>query len=200
LAEALKRDQGRLAFYAFDLMFLDGLDRRRCPLLERKAALAEVLARPPKRVLLSEHLACDGRALFKKVGELGCEGIVSKRMDAPYTSGPSLTWLKAKHAAIGAFPVVGYIPDGPRIEALLVAERPSMRPVGRVEFRRAGVLDGDAREALSFLTRPKPCIPMARVGHGVRWVEPRLIATVKHFGRTGSGALRAGVLQGLSVE
>jgi hypothetical protein len=32
----------------------------------------------------------------------------------------------------------------------------------------------------------------------VRWIEPRLIATVKHFGRTG-GALRAGVLLGLDV-
>src|SRR5687767_3904426 len=38
-----------------------------------------------ERVLLSEHLACDGRALFAKIGELGREGIVSKRIDAPYT-------------------------------------------------------------------------------------------------------------------
>jgi hypothetical protein len=34
----------------------------------------------------------------------------------------------------------------------------------------------------------------------VRWVEPKLIATVKHFGRTGGGALRAGVLQRLAVS
>jgi ATP-dependent DNA ligase len=66
--------------------------------------------------------------------------------------------------------------------------------------RRPGILDEDAREALEFLTRPKPCIPMARAGRGVGWVEPRLVATVKHLGRTGSGALRAAVLQGLSVD
>jgi bifunctional non-homologous end joining protein LigD len=139
--------------------------------------------------------------LFEKVGELGGEGIVSKRIGAPYTSGPSSTWLKTKHSAIGTFPVIGYVPNGPRIEALLVAERsPSMRLIGRVEFRRPGVLDEDAHEALAFLARPKPCIPVARPERGVRWVEPRLIATVKHFGRTGSGALRAGVLQGLAVE
>ena len=97
--------------------------------------------------------------------------------------------------------MVGYVPDGPRIEALLVAERsPSMRLIGRVEFRRPGVLDDDAREALRFLTRPKPCVPIVRPGRGVRWVEPRLIAIVKHFGRTGTGALRAGVLQALQVE
>jgi bifunctional non-homologous end joining protein LigD len=202
LLDAALRGRGRpLVFYAFDLMFLDGLDRRRCCLLDRKAALAEVLARSPERVLLSEHLPCDGRALFEKVGELGGEGIISKRIEAPYTSGPSSTWLKAKHSAVGTFPVVGYVPDGPRIEALLVAERsPSWRLVGRVEFRRPGVLDEDARQALRFLTRPKPCLPISRPGRGVRWVEPRLVATVKHFGRTGSGALRAGVLQVLAVE
>ena len=74
------------------------------------------------------HLAGDGAALFAKVGELGGEGIVSKRINAPYTSGPSSSWLKAKHSALGAFPVVGYVPDGPRIEALLVAERGATPP------------------------------------------------------------------------
>jgi hypothetical protein len=102
---------------------------------------------------------------------------------------------------VGLFSVIGYVPDGRRIEALLVAERVGarLRPVGRVEFRRPGVLDGDAQEALMFLIRPKPCIPSLRASSGMRWVEPRLIATVKHFGRTSGGALRAGVLQALSV-
>ena len=58
-----------------------------------------------------------GTALFRKVGELGGEGIVSKRADASYTSGPSSTWLKVKHAAVGAFPVIGYAADGGRIAA-----------------------------------------------------------------------------------
>ena len=76
--------------------------------------------------------------------------------------------------------MVGYVPDRPRIEALLVAERgASLRLIGRAEFRRPGVLDDDAREALRFLTRPKPCIPVARPGRGIRWIEPRLIAIVK---------------------
>ena len=123
------------------------------------------------------------------------EGIVSKRADAPYRSGPSSSWLKCKHSSIGTFQVVGYVPDGRRIEALLVAEAlpRGLRPVGRVEFRLPGVLDDDARDALAFLTRPAPCIRV-HASRGVRWVEPKLMATVKHFGRTGGGALRAGVL------
>jgi len=67
-----------------------------------------------------------------------------------------------------------------------------------IEFRVPRVLNDDAREALLFLTRPASPTRL-RAGRGVRWVEPRLIATVKHFGRTATGALRAGVLQALDV-
>jgi bifunctional non-homologous end joining protein LigD len=140
----------------------------------------------------------NGRDLFRKIGELGGEGIVSKRADAPYTSGPSTTWLKCKHASVGTFPVIGYVPDGKRIESLLVAEASprGLHLVSRVEFWKPGVLNDDAREALLFLTRPSIRL---RASRRVCWVEPRLIATVKHFGRTGGGALRAGVLQALTV-
>jgi bifunctional non-homologous end joining protein LigD len=192
---------GRLAFYAFDLLILNGKDLGAKPLAERKLALSKLLANPPPRLLYSEHLACNGRALFEQVGELGCEGIVSKHIDAPYASGPSKTWLKCKHSAVGAFSVVGYVPDGEGIEALLIAEKHGggLRPAGLVEFRRPGVLNDDAHQALGFLTRPEPCIRIGRSSSRVRWVEPRLIATVKYFGRTGTGALRAAVLQDLSL-
>jgi ATP-dependent DNA ligase len=118
----------RLVYYAFDLLSLDGRDLRSRPLADRKLSLSKLLADPPPRMLYSEHLACDGRVLFDKVGELGCEGIVSKRVDAPYTSGPSKTWLKCKHSAVGTFPVIGYVSDADRIESLVVAEpSPSQR-------------------------------------------------------------------------
>jgi len=61
---------------------------RRCSLRDRKAALADLLEMAPNQILFSEHLACDGPALFAKVGELCGAGIVSKRIDAPYTSHP----------------------------------------------------------------------------------------------------------------
>jgi len=201
LNESLRRDPSRLTFYAFDVMLLNGLDVRRLDLLERKRALAEVLERPAGRVLISEHLACDGRALFVKVGELGCEGIVSKRVDAPYTSGVSNTWLKCKHSEVGAYRVIGYVPDGSRIESLWVAQSTAhgLRPVGLVEFRRPGVLDQQAHEALTYLRRSNPCIPLRPARRNICWTEPRLVATVKHFGWTGN-ALRAAVLEGLAVE
>ena len=37
--------------------------------------------------------------MFDHVCRMGLEGIVSKRVDAPYRSGPSRAWLKSKNAA-----------------------------------------------------------------------------------------------------
>jgi hypothetical protein len=46
-----------------------------------------------------EHLTGDGPTVFEHVCRMGLEGIVSKRMDAPYRSGPSMVWLKSKNPA-----------------------------------------------------------------------------------------------------
>jgi len=37
--------------------------------------------------------------VFDHVCRMGLEGIVSKRTDAPYRSGPSKVWLKSKNPA-----------------------------------------------------------------------------------------------------
>jgi bifunctional non-homologous end joining protein LigD len=44
---------------------------------------------------VSEHEE-RGEALFRHACQLGLEGIVSKRKDAPYKSGPSSSWRKIK--------------------------------------------------------------------------------------------------------
>ena len=40
--------------------------------------------------------------LFEHVCRMGLEGIVSKRTDAPYRSGPSNVWVKTKNPASAA--------------------------------------------------------------------------------------------------
>ena len=49
-----------------------------------------------------EHLTGDGPTVFKHVCLMGLEGIVSKRTDVPYRSGPSKAWVKTKHPASDA--------------------------------------------------------------------------------------------------
>ena len=85
---------------AFDLIEHDGDDLRDLPLIERKRRLARLLGRAKRQAIrFIEHLTGDGPTVFEHVCRMGLEGIVSKRMDAPYRSGPSKTWLKSKNPA-----------------------------------------------------------------------------------------------------
>ena len=70
---------------------------RDLPLIERKRRLARQLGRAKRRAIqFVEHPAGDGPTIFAHVCRMGLEGIVSKRTDAPYRSGPSKTWLKSE--------------------------------------------------------------------------------------------------------
>jgi bifunctional non-homologous end joining protein LigD len=44
-------------------------------------------------------LEAHGEALFAKAVELDLEGIVAKRMDAPYRAGRQMAWLKIRNHA-----------------------------------------------------------------------------------------------------
>jgi bifunctional non-homologous end joining protein LigD len=95
----LHRNPGSLVYYAFDLLWLQGQDFRLRPLLERKATLELLLMPSLKsgRVLYSNHVSAElGPDLFQSAVARGFEGIVSKRVDAPYRSGLSLDWVKIK--------------------------------------------------------------------------------------------------------
>jgi ATP-dependent DNA ligase len=95
-----RRRSHEAVLYAFDLIELDGDDLRSLPLIERKRRLARLIGKArPRAIRYSEHLAGDGPTVFEHVCRMGLEGIVSKRTDAPYRSGPSKVWLKAKNPA-----------------------------------------------------------------------------------------------------
>jgi bifunctional non-homologous end joining protein LigD len=55
------------------------------------------LARRRVGIVLSAHATEDGATIFQQACRMGLEGIVSKRLGAPYRSGPSRDWLKVKN-------------------------------------------------------------------------------------------------------
>ena len=83
--------------YAFDLLELDGDDLRALPLGDRKKRLARLLGKRRIGIVLSAHTTDDGATIFRQACKLGLEGIVSKRLSAPYRSGQSRDWLKVKN-------------------------------------------------------------------------------------------------------
>jgi bifunctional non-homologous end joining protein LigD len=92
-----RRRAHEVVMFAFDLIELKGEDLRDKPLLDRKRLLAKILTGGPDAIAYSDHLEDDGPSVFKHACLMGLEGIVSKRLDAPYRSGPSKTWLKSKN-------------------------------------------------------------------------------------------------------
>jgi ATP-dependent DNA ligase len=83
--------------YAFDLLELDGEDLRGMPLSDRKRRLARLLGGRRLGIVLSDHTDADGATIFRQACHMGLEGIVSKRLTAPYRSGRSTEWLKIKN-------------------------------------------------------------------------------------------------------
>ena len=55
------------------------------------------ILKPWRGIQYVEHIEGDGVEIFKAICKLGLEGIVSKKLDAPYKSGPSRAWLRIKN-------------------------------------------------------------------------------------------------------
>lgn len=205
-----------VVYYAFDLLELDGRDLRGEPLAERKAALKGLLAASAgkegpefrRRVRYSDEFDGKGEGLFRNACKLGLEGVVSKRVDAPYRSGRTEDWLKVKCLQGQEFAIAGYTdPAGARAGfgalVLGVREEGELRYAGRVGtgFTAASLKElrgrlGKLGAARCPLAKPPPG-PEAR---GVHWVKPVLVAEVAFTGWTRDGVLRHPSFKGLRED
>ena len=85
--------------WCFDLMMVDGKDVRAEPLEERRARLEALLAGADQDLLRLSESFDDAVKLLEAAVKLGLEGIVSKRREQPYRSGPNSGWVNVKTAA-----------------------------------------------------------------------------------------------------
>jgi hypothetical protein len=69
------------------------------PFLDRKNALARLLRNTEAGILFNEHIAEDSPIVFAYACRLGAEGIVSKKVDGAYQSGPCRVWIKVRNPA-----------------------------------------------------------------------------------------------------
>jgi bifunctional non-homologous end joining protein LigD len=172
--------------FAFDILFADGHDVRRCPLHERKALLQRMLDDAAcERVVYVDHLVGRGAELLAAVREIGGEGIVSKRTASLYRGGESRDWMKTKCFEIRTFHITGFkkLGDG-RLDELRVSEEQDgvMRSVGHVRFGFAGKGLWDVLDVRQAGPARKGVIP----------IKP-LRAEVRFYGRHKGGAIRDGV-------
>lgn len=200
-AELAAGRQGRLIYYAFDLLWRNG-DLRKVRQIERKQLLFELLGENDIElpVLFSEHLVGDGQEMFEHAAKLNWEGIISKRADAPYRSERSENWLKIKAVQKGKFPVVGFVKDPTGIAALYLGKREGKDLVymGKVGTGWSRTVSSQIRKQLDTVVSPKSKLTRAIRKPKATWVEPTFIADVEYRDITSEGLLRASSFKGLS--
>ncbi|RWE11575.1 MAG: DNA ligase [Mesorhizobium sp.] len=167
----------QLAFVAFDILHLDGQDLRSLPAIERRAKLWK-LVKPAKGIIqYSEHVEGGGAAFFEAVEKMGLEGMVSKRRESPYRSGPSEAWVKTKCWEVGDFELLGIRRE------LGKAPQGIMARGGKYAGSAAVALTMEMRERLWRRVRkghsPPPGLP--RAISKAEWLEPGIIARVRYL-------------------
>ena len=105
LQNELKGRSKKIVLVAFDLLYLNGYDLRKLPLVERKALLKELIT--GTHVQFSQSFEVDGREMYQHACKVGLEGVVSKVRDSRYHSGCSHDWLKKACAQRETLPIAG---------------------------------------------------------------------------------------------
>jgi bifunctional non-homologous end joining protein LigD len=98
-AETSRRDKA--VIHAFDLLHLNAADLKPKPLAERRRRLVDLVHGLDEAVpvLYLPDAFASGDELLAMCAKMRLEGIVSKRLDRPYASGPTRDWIKVKCAA-----------------------------------------------------------------------------------------------------
>ncbi len=98
LQNELKGRSTKIVMVTFDLLYLNGYDLRKLPLIERKAHLKKLIAKTG--IQFSESLEIDGPAMFKHACGVGLEGVVSKVRTANILPGDQMIGSR-RHAPSG---------------------------------------------------------------------------------------------------
>ena len=206
--QALRRELGnressRLVLHAFDLLYLNGCDLRRAPLLERKQALKRLLQAAPPSLVYVDFLEADGTRVFEQACRMGLEGIVAKRVDAPYRSGRQDSWIKLKCVKSNTFPIIAFVEKlgaRPRkIASLYVGRWEADRLVyaGKARSGYTETVSRELRERLDPLIRKTSPLAVPVKKPKAIWVEPKVDAEIEYSAITDDGLLRAAVFKGL---
>jgi DNA ligase D-like protein (predicted ligase) len=204
-----------IAYYAFDLLFLEGRELTREPLHARRRLLPPVLK--GSGILLSMELQGSASQVIDAVGRLGLEGVIAKRRDSRYDAGQrSGTWVKVKLDQQQEFVVGGYRPGTHGIDALLVGfyEGKELKFAGKV---RAGFTQHLRREVFAVIAPLKaekcpfgdlPHTKAHRWGGGITaeemkeftWVKPKTVVQIRFVEWTADAHLRHAAFVGLRSD
>jgi len=205
------RDDIRVVYYVFDLLYLDGHDLMQADLEQRKQLLASIVT-SGDLLRYSDHWVGSGKTLFEAAGQRGLEGIIAKRRVSCYLQKRSSEWLKIKITKRQECVIGGYTePRGARenfgsIVLGLYDDKGRLIPVGQAGSGFNEQTHAQMWKRLQPLeTNRNPFFGKVESDRQVHYVKPELVAEIKftewtHEGQSGGVKMRAPVFQGMRLD
>ncbi|MER8591424.1 ATP-dependent DNA ligase [Mesorhizobium sp. M1182] len=196
LQKAVHSDPYAMILGAFDIMHLDGHDLRDIGCKARRELLFGII-KPNSRIQFSEAIPGDPKAIFYLADQAGLEGMVSKRADSPYRSGPTSNWLKTKSWTVDEFELLGVKREAGKAAFAYLAEP------GTGQYRGSAfiTLGRDMKERLwkRVQEHAGPPPEAMKKRPATQWVGPGVKLRVKHL-RGDHSHIRHASLLGFSDE
>ena len=208
---------GRLAYYLFDVLWLDGMDLMNVPLSERREILRSIAPNNPV-IKLSETFDASGDEFFALADKMGLEGIMAKKADSLYVPGlRTKEWLKVKTEKHQELIIGGYTKNEgtPKpFSALLLGwyengQFHHVTPVGtgftvKAQNEILEKLKPHITPTCPFIHVPeynkpsrfRPNPPKAEV----TWVKPKVVCEITYREMTKDGAVRHPSFRGLRED
>jgi bifunctional non-homologous end joining protein LigD len=199
LQNELQGSSRKIVLVTFDLLYLNGRDIRKEPLVRRKAELKKIIAGTD--VQFSESFEIEGREMFAHACKVGLEGVVSKVRDSAYPTGRSNDWVKKTCAQRETLMIAGFALDGSKWDGLYVGRHKGGDLVyaGKVDHGFDKASAADLRKRLEPLVRKTQAFAK-RVAHKGIWVEPRLKAEIEYRAKSAEGKVRHPFFKGLRED